>query len=108
MEYKRAEDKTFIGRVKNGLLRIRTEIIVILILMVAIYFIPPEAKAGLLALFITKALFVTLGVLYAHASRKFLFPYLDFVAVREERKWESVMFMAAWYVVIVWAFSMGG
>jgi hypothetical protein len=108
MQYKRAQDQTFWGRIKNSLLRIRTEIIVITIMMIAIYFIPPEAKKGLLALFITKALFVTLGVLYAHASRKFLFPFIDLADKLDEGKWDLVVFLTVWYGVIIWAFSMGG
>jgi hypothetical protein len=108
MEYRRAEDQAITARAKNGLLRIRTEIIVIIILMVAIYFIPPEAKQGLLALGITKALFVTLGVLYAHASRKFLFPFMDLADKLAAGQWGMVVFLTAWYSVIIWAFSMGG
>lgn len=88
--------------------RIRTEIILIALLSIAIGFIPPEAKEGLLALFITKALFVTLGVLYAHASRKFLFAYLNLRELIESHHWGGVAFVTVWYGVIIWAFAVGG
>jgi hypothetical protein len=88
--------------------RIRTEIVLILLLSIAILFIPPEAKEGLLALFITKALFVTLGVLYAHASRKFLFAYLNLRELIENHHWGGTAFITVWYGVIIYAFSVGG
>lgn len=92
----------------DAIKRTRTELVALIILTVAIWFLPIEAKEGLLALFITKTMFVSLGVLYAHASRKFLFPYMDFVKARVEENWSSVIFLAVWYGVIVWAFAVGG
>ena len=92
----------------RNLKRISTELVLIVVLMAAIWFIPAEAKAGLLALFITKSMFVTLGVLYAHASRKFLFPYLCFGDLIKEHHWPGIVFLSVWYGVIVWAFAVGG
>ena len=88
--------------------RIRTELIFIVILSVLILFLPATAQAGLAALFITNALFVSLGVLYAHASRKFLFPYIDMRIAIEERHLGALAFLAIWYGVILWAFAVGG
>jgi hypothetical protein len=91
-----------------NLKRIRTEIISIAIVSLLILFLPSAAQSGLMALFITKALFVTLGVLYAHGSRKFLFPYIDMRTVIEGHNLGAILFLMAWYGVIVWAFAVGG
>ena len=95
---------TFLGKVK----RIRTELTLLLVLAIAIAFIPPEARLGLLGLFITKGMFVTMGVLYAHASRKFLFPYLEMEVLITEHHWAGVGFLTAYYGVVIWAFAVGG
>ena len=95
---------TFLGKVK----RIRTELTLLLVLAIAIAFIPPEARLGLLGLFITKGMFVTMGVLYAHASRKFLFPYLDMEKLLKDHHWGGLAFITAYYGVIIWAFAVGG
>ena len=95
---------TFLGKIK----RIRTELTLLLVLAIAIAFIPPEARLGLLGLFITKGMFVTMGVLYAHASRKFLFPYLDMETLIAEHHWGGVAFLTAYYGVVIWAFAVGG
>jgi hypothetical protein len=88
--------------------RSRTEIVMLLITVFAVMFIPPEARMGLLGLFITKAMFVTMGVLYAHVSRKFLFPYLDAEVLIKEHHWGGMAFLIVWYGVVIWCFSMGG
>ena len=90
------------------IVRIRTEIILLFVMAIAIVFIPQEARQGLLGLFITKGMFVTMGVLYAHASRKFLFPYLDMRELVEKHHWGGMAFLTVYYGVIVWAFAMGG
>jgi hypothetical protein len=108
MELKRMSDMNLAGKAINGIKRIRTEIVAIVALTVAIWFIPPGAKQGVLALFITKTLFVTLGVLYAHASRKFLFPFLDFQKELKQDGSGVILFFVAWYGVIIWAFAAGG
>ena len=91
-----------------GIKRIRTEVLLIVVIGLLVTTLPAAAKEGLLALIITKPLFATLGVLYAHASRKFLFPYLDLRKLIEERRWDGVTFLTIWYGVIVWAFAVGG
>ena len=95
---------TFLGKIK----RIRTELTLLSVLAIAIVFIPHEARLGLLGLFITKGMFVTMGVLYAHASRKFLFPYLDMEGLITEHHWGGVAFLTAYYGVVIWAFAVGG
>jgi hypothetical protein len=108
MEYKRASDHTGLGMLKNRVLRIRTEIALLLMLSIAILFIPHEARLGLLGLFITKGMFVTMGVLYAHASRKFMFPFLDMEKMLEEHHWGGLAFVTVYYFVIIYAFAVGG
>lgn len=53
-------------------------------------------------------MFVTMGVLYAHASRKFLFPYLDFEVMMKEHHWGGMAFLTIYYTVIIYAFAIGG
>ena len=80
----------------------------LLIVSFALVFIPQEARMGALGLFITKAAFVTMGVLYAHISRKFLFPYLDAEALIKDHHWGGMAFITVYYGVIIYCFSMGG
>lgn len=88
--------------------RSRTEIIMLLIVSIALFFIPQAARIGALGLFITKAMFVTMGVLYAHISRKFLFPYLDAEELIRDHHWGGMAFITVYYGVIIYCFSMGG
>ena len=62
----------------------------------------------LLALMIQKGLPVSLGVLTAHASRCFLFPYLDLSCMIKEHHGWGVGFLAAWYVGIILSWAWGG
>jgi hypothetical protein len=88
--------------------RSRVQLILVLVLIGCIFIIPQEARMGLLGLFITKAMGMTMGVLYAHYARLFLFPYLDLSKLVKGHKWEGVIFLTVWYGVIVWAFAVGG
>jgi len=88
--------------------RSRVEIILAFFIGILTFFIPPSARQGLLGLLITKPLFVSLGVLYAHISRQFLFPYIDISKEIENHHWGSFGFMTVWYGVIIYAFAMGG
>jgi hypothetical protein len=88
--------------------RSRVELFFGIILICCLLFIPPEARMGLLGLFITKVMGITIGVLYAHYSRIFLFRYLDLSKMIEEHHWAGVVFTAVWYAVIIYAFAVGG
>lgn len=97
----------------SGLLRIRIELILILVLISTSWLLPTKPEDitpqwGLLSLIITKFFGVTLGVLYAHASRKFLFDYLNLKELITEHHWGGIAFMSVWYGVIIWAFATGG
>lgn len=88
--------------------RNRIALIIIVVIAVCVYFLPPEARMGLLGLFTTKMMGISLGVLIAHFGRLYLFPYMDLSTMLAEHHWPGVIFMAAWYVVIIFCFSMGG
>lgn len=88
--------------------RSRVELITLIVMSVCVSFLPQEARQGVFGLFITKGLFVTLGVGYAHVSRKFLFPYLDMEDLIKEHHWSGMIFLTIYYGVVIWAFSMGG
>jgi MFS superfamily sulfate permease-like transporter len=95
------------------IMRIRLELIMVIVLVVSARFLPQRADevtawTGLMSLMLVKSLSVTLGVLYAHGSRKFLFPYLDMKNLIMEHHWGGVTFLCVWYGVIVWAFGVGG
>jgi hypothetical protein len=66
----------------------------------------PQLK--LLALMIQKGLPISLGILIAHVSRNFLFPYMNLQGMLKEHHWSGVIFLSIWYGVIVWAFASGG
>lgn len=66
----------------------------------------PQLK--LLALMIQKGLPVSLGILTAHSSRCFLFPYLDLSGMIKAHHWSGVLFLGSWYVGIILAWSWGG
>lgn len=88
--------------------RNRVPIILILLVIGCAFLMPAEARAGLLGLFSTKTMGISLGVLIAHYTRFYLFPYLDMSKLLEEHHWAGVVFLTVWYGVIIWAFSMGG
>lgn len=102
------KDENNLLTVWDKIKRSRVELIMLCVVAVAVLFIPPEARMGLLGLFITKLMFVTMGVLYAHASRKFLFPYLDFEVMMKEHHWGGMAFLTIYYTVIIYAFAIGG
>lgn len=67
--------------------------------------LPIEAKGGLLALVVTKLVLISAGIVHAHLSRKWVFPYIDFCA---EGEWSNNLMIIAWYVVIIWGWARGG
>jgi hypothetical protein len=93
---------------KETFWRNRTAIVLLVIIAICIYIIPQEARMGLLGLFTTKLMGVTLGILIAHFTRLFLFPYLELSKLIAEHHWPGVIFLAGWYYVIVYCFAMGG
>ena len=88
--------------------RSRISLFLVLVVAVCIVFIPPEGRMGLLGLFTTKTMGVALGILFAHWTRLFRFPYLDLSALVESHHWSGVIFLTVWYGVIIWAFAVGG
>ena len=77
------------------------------------FFLPTQIsdtspQLNLLALMISKALPVSLGILTAHVSRNFLFPYMNLEQMIKDHHWGSINFLAIWYGVIIWAFATGG
>ena len=104
MEQRRKADRGLRGQIK----RIRTELSMVAFCCVILAFLPREAIIGVISLFITKTLFTVIGILVAHSSRKFLFPYLDLQAQIKDHHWPAVIFMILWYGVIIWAFAAGG
>jgi len=58
-----------------------------------------------MGLFLNKLVFVSAGILHAHISRKILFPYLN---LQNERRAFNVLFVAAWYLIIIFSWARGG
>ena len=79
--------------------------IVLLMLFIPNDFLPVEAKAGLVSIFVTKFILVSAAVVHAHITRKLLFPYIDF---SEERELSNNLMIIAWYVIIIFGWTRGG
>ncbi len=100
--------KQGLAYLKETLERNRVSGILLLMIVCCIFVIPHEARLGLLGLFTTKLMGVTLGILIAHFVRLFLFPYLELETLIREHHWPGVIFLAGWYCTIVYCFAMGG
>ena len=96
--------------------RMKFEILTLIILSLILYFTPAEwldtdnrnEKIAFLSLMYGKALFVNVGVIYAHCSRKILFPFLSFAQALMNRSWAVIVFLGIWYGTVIWAFARGG
>ena len=108
MELRRSADMTRRGKFWFRLKRVITEVVLIALCGTLVLFLPKEAQYGIVSLFITKTVFVVIGILVAHSSRKFAFPYMDLQKMLDDHHWAGVVFLAVWYFVIIWAFAVGG
>jgi hypothetical protein len=79
--------------------------IVLLMLFIPNDFLPVEAKAGLVSIFVTKFILVSAAVVHAHITRKLLFPYIDF---SHEEDLSNNLMIIAWYVIIIFGWTRGG
>jgi hypothetical protein len=92
-----------VSRVGFDILALLT--IVLLMLFIPNDFLPIEAKAGLVSIFITKFILVSAAVIHAHITRKLLFPYIDF---SHEKDLSNNLMIIAWYVIIIFGWTRGG
>ncbi len=92
--------------------RSRVSLLLVLLVVVSAFLLPNTTeitpREALLSLITTKTIGVSMGVLIAHYSRVFRFPYMDLEELINNGHWAGVIFLAVWYGVIIWAFSMGG
>lgn len=79
--------------------------VALLMIFVPSDFLPVEAKAGLVSLFITKFILVSAAIIHAHITRKLLFPYINF---SQEKEISNNVMVIVWYVIIIFAWSRGG
>lgn len=79
--------------------------IVLLMIFMPTDFLPVEAKAGLLSLFVTKFILVSAAIVHAHITRKLLFPYVKF---KDEKEWSNNAMIIAWYVIVIFGWTRGG
>ena len=94
----------------NTLKRLWVDISVVISIILLFFFIPAslfptEAKFGLLSLFITKFVLVSMAIIHAHVTRKIIFHYIDFA--KDTNIFNNIMIIA-WYVIIIFAWSRGG
>jgi hypothetical protein len=82
--------------------------IALLLLVIGCAYLMPDSKVGILALFTTKMMGISIGILAAHYTRLYLFPYLDLDELIQAHHGWGVGFLIAWYMVIIYCFSMGG
>jgi hypothetical protein len=82
------------------------EFTMLIFLLLMAYFILPEAAlVGLFSILISKMVYIYAGVIMAHITRKFLFPYIDFAT---EQDWSNNLMVIAIYVVIIYCMAAGG
>ncbi len=67
--------------------------------------LPFEAKTNLVALFFTKFILVSAGIIHAHITRKLLFSYIDF---SKEKEISNNIMIIMIYVVIIFGWTRGG
>jgi len=79
--------------------------VALLMIFVPSDFLPVEAKAGLVSLFITKFILVSAAIIHAHITRKLLFSYINF---SQEKEISNNVMVIVWYVIIIFAWSRGG
>jgi len=79
--------------------------IVLLMIFVPNDFLPVEARAGLVSLFVTKFILVSAAIVHAHITRKLLFPYIDF---SQEKELSNNLMVIAWYVIVIFGWTRGG
>ena len=92
-----------LGRVGFDVLALLT--IILLMFFIPNDFLPVEAKAGLVSIFVTKFILVSTAVIHAHFTRKLLFPYIDF---SHEEDLSNNLMIIAWYVIIIFGWTRGG
>ena len=60
---------------------------------------------GMASIWLSKAIYISSGILHAHISRKLMWPYISF---KNEKEWSNNAMIIAWYVVIIWGWARGG
>jgi len=89
--------------------KVRVEVIVFAFLLgLTCFMMPREALIGLMSLLAAKILTLTVGVTFAHLMRIFGFPNLSITDMVKNGEWSGVIFLAAWYCVIIYAVAVGG
>jgi hypothetical protein len=115
--------QTFLQKIKafgawiwNGLGRVKFEIGLLCVLLLLCGLTPSSwldpdqinPKVAFFSVLLAKVLYVNFGILYAHISRKILFPYININGLIQEKNWPAVVLMTVWYGVIIWAMARGG
>jgi len=85
--------------------RVWVDFVALFTVALLMIFLPVEAKAGLVSLFITKFILVSAAIIHAHITRKLLFSYINF---SQEKEISNNVMVIVWYVIIIFAWSRGG
>ena len=85
--------------------RVWVDVVALFTVALLMIFLPVEAKAGLVSLFITKFILVSAAIIHAHITRKLLFSYINF---SQEKEISNNVMVIVWYVIIIFAWSRGG
>lgn len=64
-----------------------------------------SGMTNVLGLWLSKAIFISSGIIHAHISRRLMWPYINF---NTEKNWGNNAMIIAWYVVIIWGWARGG
>lgn len=81
--------------------------VIVMIILLAWVFISGvyQTFTPVIQLVLSKALLVTIGVSVAHILRKFFFPQIEW---HNDDKWQLTLAVIAFYLIIIYCFSMGG
>lgn len=74
-------------------------------LYVPFTYFPPEAKAALIGLIITKFILITLGNVHFFITRHLMYKYIKFSC---EKEWSNNAMIIVMYIIIVWSWARGG
>ena len=84
--------------------RVKYDVTMLIILLgIASIFLP--SITGLFTILISKMVFIYAGVIMAHITRSFLFPYIDFAT---EKEWSNNVMIIAIYIIIIYCMANGG
>jgi uncharacterized membrane protein len=89
--------------------------LVVFVIALGLSFLLPKTKfeeistqMGLLTLMISRTIAASMAFVFAYVIKEWAWPSLSLTKSVKEHHWAAIIFIAAWYVVCLYCFSMGG